>query len=397
MKPTLIIICTFFFFSSFSQTVEELEHELSFYKSGEKWGNKKDIAYKILEEDRLNSKAINYLVEVFGRNDQRDSISVLFDKLIKENSEDPKLYLIRASERNAHFAGLTFTQRIEYLKKAKELDKDNIEATYSLGKIYYELFVREFKNNKKKANLDHYAKNAVDYFTDLCSIDERFKETTKYPLIQLYNYLGETNKSKELKLSNFQSSYFPVSSFIGLPEDWETTYSVDVITYVSDFSVSGIESALFSINWYSEHLSALDEPVLSDTLPTKIYRFTYLRTFDNPIVIRIENDNDTISIHWKVSDGAGGYEPGEIIESESNKLSKEDWELIENEIDSIDFWNLPTVESGLMGTDGSQWILEGKTLGKYKVVDRWCGGKISSVCRELIQLTNLKLKKDDIY
>ena len=123
----------------------------------------------------------------------------------------------------------------------------------------------------------------------------------------------------------------------------------------------------------------------------------HLRTFDNPIVIRIENDNDTISIHWKVSDGAGGYRTRRDIESESNKLSKEDWELIENEIDSIDFWNLPTVESGLMGTDGSQWILEGKTLGKYKVVDRWCGGKISSVCRELIQLTNLKLKKDDIY
>ncbi|NEV95076.1 hypothetical protein G3567_13105 [Psychroflexus sp. YR1-1] len=397
MKPTLIIILTFFFFNSFSQTVEELEHELSFYKSGEKWGNKKDIAYNLLEKDGLYSRAINYLVEVFGRNDQRDSISVLFDKLIKDNSEDPKLYLIRAGERNAHFAGLTFTQRIEYLKKAKQLDKDNIEATYSLGKIYYELFLKEFKNNKKKANLDHYATNAVDYFTDLCSIDERFKETTKYPLIQLYNYLGETHKSKELKLSNFQSSYFPVSSFVGLPEDWETTYSVDVITYVSDFSVSGIESALFSINWYSEHLNALDEPVLCDTLPTKIYRFTYLRTFDNPIVIRIENDNGTISIHWKVSDGAGGYEPGEIIERESKKLSMEDWKLIENKIDSIDFWNLPTVETGLMGTDGSQWILEGKTLGQYKVVDRWCGGKISSVCKELIELTDLKLKKDDIY
>lgn len=397
MKSTLIIILTFFFFSSFSQSVEELEHELSFYKSGEKWGNKKDIAYKLLEKDGLNTKAINYLVEVFGRNDQRDSISVLFDEIIKENSDNPKLYLIRASERNAHFSGLTFTQRIEYLKKAIELDKDNIEATYSLGKIYYELFVREFKNNKKKANLDHYATNSVDYFTDLCSIDERFKETTKYPLIQLYNYLGKTNKSKEWKLSNIQSSYFPVSSFVGLPEDWETTYSVDVITYVSDFSVSGIESALFSINWYSKHLNALNEPVLSDTLPTKIYRFTYLRTFDNPIVIRIENDNDTISIHWKVSDGAGGYEPGEIIESQSKKLSTEDWELIENKIDSIDFWNLPTNETGLMGTDGSQWILEGKSLGKYKVVDRWCGGKISSVCRELIDLTGLKLKKDDIY
>jgi hypothetical protein len=151
--------------------VEELEYELSFYKSGEKWGNKKDIAYKLLETDGLNSRAINYLVEVYGRNNQRDSIRVLFDNIIKTHSENPKVYLIRASERNAHFAGLTFTQRINYLKKAKELDKENIEATYTLGKIYYELFVKEFTNSKKKANLDHYANSAIDYFTDLCFIE----------------------------------------------------------------------------------------------------------------------------------------------------------------------------------------------------------------------------------
>lgn len=397
MKLILTIILTLFCFTSFSQMVEELEYELSFYKSGEKWGNKKDIAYKILEVDGLNSRAINYLVEVYGRNNQRDSINVLFDNLIKTHSVNPKIYLIRASERNAHFSGLTFTQRINYLKKAKELDNENIEATYSLGKIYYELFVREFTNNKKKANLDHYAKSSIDYFTDLCSIDEKFKETTKYPLIQLYNYRNEKTKSKELKLNKFQTSYFPVSAFVGLPENWETDFSVNVITYVSDFTVSGVESALFSINWYSKHLNALNEPVLSDTMPTKIYRFTYLRTFDNPIVIRLENHNDIISIHWKVSNGAGGYEPGEIIVNESKELTTEEWRLIEHKINSIDFWKLPTADTGLMGTDGSQWILEGKYLGKYKVVDRWCGGVISAICKELINLTDLKIEKEKLY
>ena len=69
----------------------------------------------------------------------------------------------------------------------------------------------------------------------------------------------------------------------------------------------------------------------------------------------------------------------------------------ENKINSLEFWSLPTAEKELLGTDGSQWILEGKTLGKYHVVDRWCGGKISSVCLELIKLTDLKLKEDDFY
>lgn len=397
MKPILIFILTLFCFTSFSQTVEELEYEMSYYKSGEKWGNKKDIAYKLLEIDGINSKAINYLVEVFGRNNQRDSIIVLFNNIIKTNSENPKIYLIRASERNAYFAGLTFTQRINYLKKAKELDKESIEATYALGKIYYELFVKESTNNKKKANLDHYAKSAIDYFSYLCSIDEKQKETMKYPLIQLYNYQSKLTKSKELKMDNFQTSYFPVSAFVGLPSDWETDFSVNVITYVSDFSVSGVESALSSINWYSKHLRALNEPVLSDTLPTKIYRFTYLPTFDNPIVIRLENHNDIVSIHWKVSNGAGGYEPGEVIVNESKELTTEEWRLIENKINSIDFWKLPTAEKGIMGTDGSRWILEGKYFVKYKVVDRWCGGVISTICKELINLTDLKIETDKLY
>lgn len=382
---------------SFSQTIKELEYELSYTESIETWGNKKDIARKLLEIDGLNNKAINYLVEVYGRNNQRDSISELFDIIIKSNPDNPEVYLIRADERNAHFAGLTFTQQINYLKKAKELDQNNIEATYSLGKIYYELFVKEFKNNKKKANLDHYARSATDYFTDLCSIDERFKETMKFPLIQLYNYLDENTKSRELKMDNFQSSYFPVTAFAGLPENWETNYSIDVITYISEFSVSGIESAIFSINWYSKHLKALNEPVLSDTLPTKIYRFTYLRTFDNPIVIRIENNMDTISIHWKVSDGAGGYEPGNLIVNKSKQLTMKDWSNVIENINSIDFWNLPSIENEIYGDDGSQWILEGKELNKYHVVDRWVGGEISKTCYELLKLTDLKINDKDIY
>lgn len=393
----LIIILTLSIHISFSQTVEDLEYELSYYKSGETWGNKKDIARKLLGIDSLNNKAINYLVEVYGRNNQRDSIVILFDSLIKNNTNNPKPYLIRARERNAHFAGLTFTKRINYLKKAIEIDNKNIEATYSLGQIYYELFNKEYNNNKKKANLDYYSKNATTYFNNLISFDDKYIEAVKIPLTQLGNYLGNDKKIEELEKINIQSSYFPIIAFSGLPDDWKTNYSVNVITHVSDFSVTGIESAVFSINWYSEHLKALEEPVLSDSLPTKIYRFTYLRTFHNPIVIRIENNNGNISIHWKVSDGAGGYEPGKIITNKSKELSAKDWGKIENKINLIKFWSLPTAEKELLGTDGSQWILEGKTLGKYHVVDRWCGGKISSVCKELIELTDLELKEDDIY
>ena len=154
MRPPLIIFMPLFCFTSYAQTVEELEYELSIYKSEEKWGNKKDVAYKLLEVDGLNNKAISYLTEVYGTNNEKDSINILFDYLININPENPTIYLIIARERNAHFAKLTDTERINYMKKAKEFDNNNIEATYSLAKQYYKLFINDYRKKKKKTNLD---------------------------------------------------------------------------------------------------------------------------------------------------------------------------------------------------------------------------------------------------
>jgi tetratricopeptide (TPR) repeat protein len=383
----------------FSQSVKELEHELSFYKSGEEWGNKKNIAFKLLEIDSLNTSAINYLVEVYGRNNQKDSISLLFDRLIKENPQNPEPYLLRAQEGNAHFAGLSYTQQINYFKEAYELDKVNLEAIYTLGKLYYELFIKEFQTSKKKANTDIYSANSIQYFSIICNQNERYKESLKFPLIQLANYTKDLNKIQLYENYKIQSSYFPISAFVDLPTDWRTNYSINVIEFSSDseFKVSGVESALFHINWYASHLNALDEPVLSDSLPAKVFRFTWLRTFHNPIVIGLENTNDSITLYWKVCDGAGGYDPGKIIENKSKTLTIKEWKDFVDSINSIDFWNLPTTKSGILGTDGAQWILEGKELGKYHVVDRWSGGTIEKVCLKLLEFTDLKIKQDDIY
>ena len=128
-----------------------------------------------------------------------------------------------------------------------------------------------------------------------------------------------------------------------------------------------------------------------------MFRFTWLRSFHNPIVIGLERSNDSISVYWKVNDGAGGYEPGKIIENSSKTLTIKEWEDYVASINSIDFWNLPTMETRIFGTDGAQWILEGKELGKYHVVDRWSGGAIEKVCLKLLELTDLKIEQDDIY
>jgi len=346
MKKVLTGLFILINVACFSQTVKELEEELSFYKSDEEWGNKKNIAYQLLDIDSLNEKAINYLVEVYGRSNKKDSISFLFDRLMKENPNSPEPFLIRARERNAHFAGLTYNQQITYLKEACKLDSVNEEAIYSLGKLYYELFINEYNAAKNKANLNYYSSSAIKYFSALCNQNERFKETLKFPLIQLASYSGNLKEKQLYESYKIQSSYFPISAFINLPGNWKTNYSVNVIDFVSDteFKVSGVESALFHINWYASHLNALEEPVLSDSLPTKVFRFTWLRTFDNPIVIGLENKNDSITLYWKVCDGAGGYEPGKIKENKSKVLTIKEWNDFVASVNSINFWNLPTTK-----------------------------------------------------
>ena len=65
--------------------------------------------------------------------------------------------------------------------------------------------------------------------------------------------------------------------------------------------------------WYSKHLAAMHEPSLWDLSkrPKKsgeAYRFLWLRTFDEPVAIRVEKATDGAArLYTRVLDGKGGY------------------------------------------------------------------------------------------
>ncbi|HYV91221.1 MAG TPA: hypothetical protein VE978_05535 [Chitinophagales bacterium] len=157
----------------------------------------------------------------------------------------------------------------------------------------------------------------------------------------------------------------------------------------------------FADTWYSQHLFAMREPVIfMDKSQNEIYRFTWLRTFHNPVAIRIEKQGDTYLLYWKLCNGAGGYAPGKLTIDKQRMIDKQTWEKFKIKLDEIDFWNLATNEKEMSGTDGSQWILEGKTSKQYHVVDRWTPSdksKYYQCCDFLIGLTDLKIKGDDKY
>lgn len=173
-------------------------------------------------------------------------------------------------------------------------------------------------------------------------------------------------------------------------------------TYGIDFTYEGTKSVLiegeyddFSIEWYSEHLYKMKEPLLFNRKTDKeIFRFTWLRTFDKPIAIRIEKNKDDYWLYWKKLSGKGGYEPGELITDSKKRISENEWLSFQNLIKKTDFWNMDYGQ-GVFGNDSSQWILESVNSTDYRVVDRWSPseGNFYNACDFLISLTNLKIKE----
>lgn len=165
---------------------------------------------------------------------------------------------------------------------------------------------------------------------------------------------------------------------------------------VFDNSISLNQS---TVDWYTKHLIALDEPSLFEASTDKklhCYRFLWLRTFDHPISLRLIVDPEgTGLIYVKTADGAGGYEPGKLITNETVPVTKQNVDKFLRMLNKLQFWNLPTrAKTDEMGLDGAQWILEGVLNGQYHIVDRWSPekGSYREAALFLVDLARLKIK-----
>ncbi|MBS1755512.1 MAG: hypothetical protein JST34_15840 [Bacteroidetes bacterium] len=152
--------------------------------------------------------------------------------------------------------------------------------------------------------------------------------------------------------------------------------------------------------WYSRMLTAMKEPTLTDYQgDNEIYRFTWLRTFHKPIVIRIQKTKDKIVLTEKMLSGAGGYDPGQIILDTNLVLTSEIWNSVQDKISKLSFWTLPA-ETEFRGNDGAEWIIEGSTSDKYHFTTRWSAGKgtvYGNFCLYLLSLSSIKVSNLDIY
>jgi hypothetical protein len=95
----------------------------------------------------------------------------------------------------------------------------------------------------------------------------------------------------------------------------------------------------------------------------------------------------------KVTDGAGGYEPGKIIFDTTLNLTQKQIDTINLKLDAAKFWTLQTESQAINGTDGSEWLIEVYKGGKYHFAVRWTpqkGSVFRAIGEYLFSISQIK-------
>ncbi len=176
----------------------------------------------------------------------------------------------------------------------------------------------------------------------------------------------------------------------------------------------------FSLKCFSFDLYKMQEPVLSNYYSGKeTYRFTWLRSFDRPVVIRFDKSDTTIVITTKELKsqvplpflGIMGTHLDEegvtIIEkrefnipyyiNKTRRLPTVEYTEVTKMIDSLKLLELPP-RLVTMGCDGAEWILEISNSKGYFYIQRWApqvGDPVREIGEYMIESSDLK--KERIY
>ncbi len=212
----------------------------------------------------------------------------------------------------------------------------------------------------------------------------------------------------------------------GFPLDSSTLYFPDSIKVHGVKTATGLENS--SVFWYSLLLYDVQEPLLYNSyLGHEIYRFTWIPSFDLPVVISIQKENENIWLTSKkfspkrIIPGLVEAEPKkvrflpngaeiimrslskkDILEDlkkqpvvdirKTQKLSMVEWNEFQRLLSKCNFWELSNTTDS-MGLDGAEWIIESHQATKYWFVERWSPSNDFKLCGEyLIKLSGLNEK-----
>jgi hypothetical protein len=145
-------------------------------------------------------------------------------------------------------------------------------------------------------------------------------------------------------------------------------------------------------------LDGLDEQLLVNShSKSEVFRFTWLRTFHNPVAIRVEIDaQGETTISLKVSDGEGGYEPGRLIVNTNQVLSSKEAAELRSALQFLKQCKVPFSQDFL---DGATWFFEYKYGTKYCITEEQSptSGAWYKLGLLLIDRSGYQVEYDEIY
>jgi len=156
----------------------------------------------------------------------------------------------------------------------------------------------------------------------------------------------------------------------------------------------------FEYIWYCNHLHALGEVGLPRG--SESYRFVYLRCYHRPIIVRVQRIGQRWLLFAGVLSGKGGYEPGHVVQRVHRELSATEVGILQQRLSEAGFWSRADAQERVAGTDGAQWILEGRLDRDYRILDIWSpqGRRYSAfraLCLFLLDLARVRPAADEIY
>lgn len=349
-----------------------------------------------LSKDPFNEENIRLLIENCRARQDYSQCSEYFENLIRNYPDSVRAYLVKTKFRHAR-ASYEDSSRIAVLQQAVKIDSNHYEVNYDLAISYYRLF-RQHPNT-------YHAHTARQWFINCIELDTAELPLLKYPVIQLSNYLGDSNTiqtyqnlrhqvpvdSSGVPVAGKYNWYLPVENMFKDGTGWTTDYSVD--------AMQELEAVKFSLDWFSGALRWFKEPILSTGNPGKVYRFLWLRSFDEPIVIRMQKIKRNVTIYWKLPRFNHSGNTTDTLAEFKKTLSLRQWRKFEKSLNSINYWSMIPRDYLNTATDGAVWLLEASVNGRYKVTER--SGNIYpkyTRCLELLlQYTDLNVPENKIY
>jgi len=157
----------------------------------------------------------------------------------------------------------------------------------------------------------------------------------------------------------------------------------------------------FEEEWYSKHLRAMGESQLTQA-QGETYRFLWLRTFANPVVVRISCAEKRCDLTAVRLGGSGGYEPGSVVERKARGLSEQETTNLRELIGRAQLWQAQPPDSRI-GLDGAQWVLEVSHEKRYHLWNVWSPessgqhATFRELCLEMIRLSGLTIRSSEVY